>query len=85
MAYQIVIEKKTVKFLASVPKRDYLKLQEHINEIAEDPYLSGSIKLQGSKNIYRYRYGNYRILYTVEKYRLIVYIIEIGDRKNIYR
>lgn len=54
MAYRIVIEKKTVKFLASVPKRDYLKLQEHINEIAEDPYLSGSIKLQGSKNIYRY-------------------------------
>ncbi len=37
MTYRIVIEKKALKFLASVSKRDYLKLQEHINELAEDP------------------------------------------------
>ncbi len=85
MAYRIVIEKKALKFLAAVPKRDYIKLQEHINELAEDPHTSGSIKLQGSKNIYRHRFGNYRILYTVENEQLIVYIIEIGNRKDIYQ
>ncbi len=37
MAFRMVIEKKALKFLASVPKRDYIKLQEHINELAEDP------------------------------------------------
>ncbi len=85
MTYRIVIEKKALKFLASVSKRDYLKLQEHINELAEDPHPFGSIKLQGSTNIYRHRFGNYRILYTVESDQLIVYIIEIGNRKDIYR
>ena len=35
MAYRIVIEKKALKFLAGVPKRDYLKIQEHINELAK--------------------------------------------------
>ena len=85
MAYRIVIEKKALKFLAGVPKRDYLKIQEHINELAKDPHISGSIKLQGSINIYRYRYGNYRILYAVENEQLIIYIIEIGNRRDIYR
>jgi mRNA interferase RelE/StbE len=48
MAYQIVIEKKASKFLESVPKKDYLKLREHIYQLAEDPHPSGSIKVQGS-------------------------------------
>ncbi len=72
MAYQIVIERKVLKFLAGIPKRDYLKLQEHINELAFNPHPPGSIKVQGSTNIYRHRYGNYRILYTIENNQLIV-------------
>lgn len=84
MTYQIVIEKKALKFLASVPKRDYLKIQKLIDELADDPHKSGSIKLKGSGNIYRDRYGNYRILYKVENLKLIIYIIEIGNRKDIY-
>lgn len=82
MAYQIVIEKKALKFLASVPKRDYLKLKEHIYQLAEDPQPSGSIKLHGAVSVYRLRYGNYRILYTIQNDQLIVYIIEIGNRKD---
>ncbi len=85
MAYQIQIEKKALKFLSSVPKKDYIKLREHINQLAEDPHTPGSIKLLGSEDTYRLRYGNYRILYTVKNNEMLVSVIEIDHRKNIYR
>ncbi len=80
-----MIEKKAVKFLQSVPKRDYIKLREHISHLAINPHPAGSIKLSGTENEFRYRYGNYRILYTVEHNILTVFIIDIGNRKDIYR
>ena len=84
MEYTVIIKRKALKFLATVPKRDYTKLREHIEDLSHDPHPAGSIKLTGEDNIYRYRYGIYRILYTVENAQLIVNIIEIGHRKNIY-
>ncbi len=85
MAYQIILRKKALKFLTNVPKRDYLKLRQHISDLADDPHPPGSIKLFGSVNEYRYRYGDYRILYTIEYLKLIVDVFDIGNRKDVYR
>lgn len=85
MVFRIVIEKKALKFLATVPKKDYLKIRAHIDLLAENPHPQGSIKLQDSENIYRLRYGNYRILYTVESDKLVIYVVDVGNRKDIYK
>lgn len=85
MAYKVQLEKKALKFLINVPKKDYIKLREHIDQLAQDPHTPGSIKLAGSDSIYRLRFGNYRILYKVQNEEMIVFIIEIDHRKNIYR
>ena len=81
MTYRVVIERKALKFLENVPKKDHLKIKEHIDLLAENSHPHGSIKLEGSDNIYRLRYGNYRSLYTVENEKLIVYVNEIGIQK----
>ncbi|MCE5317539.1 MAG: type II toxin-antitoxin system RelE/ParE family toxin [Parachlamydia sp.] len=47
--------------------------------------LKGQIKLKGSENLFRIRVGPYRIIYTIQDDKLIVLVLEIGDRKDIYK
>jgi mRNA interferase RelE/StbE len=53
--------------------------------LADDPYPPGSKKLQGEANLYRVRVGDYRVLYRIEDERLIVLVVNIGHRRDIYR
>lgn len=45
----------------------------------------GIVKLKGSNNFYRLRAGDYRIIYTIEKDRLLILILKIGDRKDVFK
>jgi mRNA interferase RelE/StbE len=53
--------------------------------LADDPYPPGSRKLHGEEDLYRVRIGDYRILYRVENERLVVLVVNIGHRRDIYR
>jgi mRNA interferase RelE/StbE len=69
--------------------RDVLKrIDAHILALADDPYPAQARKLQGGKNLFRVRVGDYRIIYTVEKRRLailVILVIRVGHRREIYR
>ncbi|MEI6747087.1 MAG: type II toxin-antitoxin system RelE/ParE family toxin [Methylococcaceae bacterium] len=59
-----------------------------IYSLAENPYQDGIKKLKGKKKTspcFRIRAGNYRILYEVNNHKLIVHVIAVGDRKEIYK
>ncbi|MFH0774487.1 MAG: type II toxin-antitoxin system RelE/ParE family toxin [bacterium] len=65
-------------------KRLYFRLIAAIETVQTDPYRGK--KLKGKlKEDYSLRVGEYRIIYTIRKDRLIVYIIDIGHRREIYR
>jgi mRNA interferase RelE/StbE len=53
--------------------------------LAGDPHPPGSKKLEGAGDLYRIRVGDYRVLYTVEHDRLVVLVVDIGNRRDIYR
>lgn len=82
--YRIEIKKSAVKELYSLPKKDLIKIIKKIKSLSEDPRPIGSIKLTG-KEQYRVRQGNYRILYAIEDEQLVIYIVKIGHRKEIYK
>lgn len=83
--YQLVFTKQVEKFLSTiVPKKYYRNITDHLLELKYNPFPHGSIKLQGSQNEYRLRVGVYRILYTVQHNKLIVTVIKIGHRKDVY-
>ncbi|SDF74286.1 mRNA interferase RelE/StbE [Dyadobacter soli] len=65
-------------------KRNYDLVVKVIYSLADNPYQSGTKKLQGIEGVYRIRAGNYRILYKVSNGELTVTVIKIGDRKDIY-
>jgi mRNA interferase RelE/StbE len=71
--------------LASLPKSDQRRVDAAILELARDPHPPGSKKLHGAEELYRIRVGDYRVVYTVEHEHLVVLVVNVGNRRDIYR
>lgn len=84
--YRIAIERRAEKFLSKL-KDVGLKIRflEAINSLADSPRPPDAKKLAGSEDRYRIRVGNYRIIYEVEDSAILVLVIDIGHRRDIYR
>ncbi|RKY75877.1 type II toxin-antitoxin system mRNA interferase toxin, RelE/StbE family [candidate division KSB1 bacterium] len=82
--YKIELKKSAVKELNSIPDKDIKSIIRKIKLLADNPRPDGCIKLTG-KEQYRIRYGNYRILYSIEDDKLIVFVVKIGHRRDVYK
>ena len=85
MAYTVYLTKAAAKDLAAVPKKTLQHLDKTIRSLADNPRPHGSIKLQGSDDLYRIRKGNFRIIYKIEDEALIVPVVRAGNRRDVYR
>lgn len=85
MTYKIVIEKKAIKFLETIPTMEKDKIIKEIQSLAENPRKHGVIKLKDSDpSLYRTRQGNYRIVFEIKDDVLIVLVIRIFIRGDEY-
>ena len=84
MAYTILVSKSAQKTLKSLPRKQQLRIIGVIDSLAENPFQPASLKLKG-RDGFRIRTSDYRIIYIVENQKLIVHVIAIGHRKDIYR
>jgi len=82
--YKIEIKESAVKELNSIPKKDLKKIVQKIRSLSDNPRPNGCVKLSGRER-YRIRQGDYRILYSIENEILVVYVMKIGHRKEVYR
>lgn len=85
MKYKIEFTRAADKQLEDISKAEVLKLSKRIEKLASNPFPQGYEKLKGFDEIYRVRQGDYRILYSVFEERLIILILKIGHRKEVYR
>lgn len=87
MKYQIQIPDKIKKVLKKIPEKDSKRIVESINFLIEDPRPNGCKKIKGTlkDTKYRIRCGNYRVVYSVKDDVLIILIVEVGHRKDVYR
>jgi len=85
MAFTIYLTKAAVKDLAAVPRRSLQLIDNTIRSLADNPRPHGSIKLQGGDNLYRMRKGAFRIIYSIEDEALIVTVVRVGNRRDVYR
>ncbi len=83
-SYKIVIKKSVAKDLKNIPKKDVKRILSTIQQLAGDPRPPQSKKLSGQER-FRIRQGNYRILYTIEEDRLVVCVVKVGNRRDVYR
>ena len=83
--YRVLIKPSAVKELENIPrKKDRQRIVERISALAKDPRPHGSQKISG-KDRFRLRQGTYRIIYAIEDDALVVYVVKIGHRKDVYR
>jgi mRNA interferase RelE/StbE len=82
--YRVIIRKSVAKEMRGIPKKDAQRIVAVIKSLADDPRPSGARKLSGQER-YRLRQGNYRILYEIADDRLIVCVVRVGDRRDVYR
>lgn len=73
-----------VKDLRGIPKADVRRILAKAGSLCDDPRPTGSQKLAGAER-YRLRQGNYRILYSIDDQRVLVEVVKIGHRKDVYR
>lgn len=83
--FEVLIKASAAKELEAISrKKDRQRIVERIRRLAENPRPPGSQKLSG-RDRYRMRQGVYRVVYSIEDDRLVVVVIKVGHRKDVYR
>ncbi|MFO7524818.1 MAG: type II toxin-antitoxin system RelE/ParE family toxin [Ignavibacteriaceae bacterium] len=82
--YSIEFKKSAVKELNELDNTVIKKIVSKIKSLANNPRAPGCIKLT-SEERYRLRIGNYRILYEIIDERLVIYIVKVAHRRDVYK
>ncbi len=82
--YKLVFKRSVSKDLRALPKRDIGRILKCIRSLAEEPRPRGCEKLSGQDR-YRVRQGVYRIIYEIQDEVLIVVVVKVGHRREVYR
>lgn len=82
--YKVEIKRSAVKEIERLPRKDIKAVLERIESLSENPRPHDCKKLSAQER-YRVRCGDYRILYSIEDDILIVLVVKVGHRKDVYR
>lgn len=83
-SYNLFIKRSAQRELEALPLKDRKRVIERIRKLTLEPRPPGCEKLSGEEK-YRIRQGDYRILYEIRDQELIVTIVKIGNRREVYR
>lgn len=85
MAYSIELTSAALRALRKLPGDVRQRVADMIDALADDPRPAGVRKLSGSDDVYRIRTGDYRILYQIADKALVVLVVHVGHRRDVYR
>jgi mRNA interferase RelE/StbE len=85
VTYAVEVAPAAVRQLRKLPPEARRRIQAAVELLAETPRPPGAKKLSGSSGDWRVRTGDYRIIYEIQDDRLIVLVVAVGHRREIYR
>jgi mRNA interferase RelE/StbE len=85
VSYRIEWRPTAVKAVENLPRDVARRVYKRVGDLADNPRPNGSEKLAGGENEYRVRVGAYRIIYSVQDAVLLVLVVRIGHRREVYR
>ena len=84
--YTIKFDSRVKKDFKSIQAQDIKRIKSAISELGRNPRPDGCTKLKGDKHdYYRIRVGKYRVIYVIEDKILLVLVVRVGHRKEIYK
>jgi len=85
LTYRIELSRGAAKALLAVPSSDRRRIERAIDSLAREPRPRGAKKLIGGAGALRLRFGSYRIIYEIIDDVLLVLVLAVGPRKDVYR
>jgi mRNA interferase RelE/StbE len=85
MLYSIQFTPRAQRDFSTLDRAIQQRLRRHIDQLAENPFPIGAKKLHAEEPFYRIRVSDYRIIYQVEASELLVIVVKIGHRREVYR
>ncbi len=85
MKYRIEVKRSAARALKKIPKPDRRRIGEKIDSLAEELPNPETTKMKGENPFHRVRVGDYRIIYEIQDEVLVILIVKVGHRKDIYR
>jgi len=83
--YRIEVSATAERQIRRLPRTDQVRVIRVIRALSTDPRPPGCRKLSGHDDVFRVRIGRYRVLYSIEDRRLVIIVLKVGDRKDVYR
>jgi mRNA interferase RelE/StbE len=83
--YAIEFVKSADRALQDLPDEIQRRIVRAVEALATDPRHRGSVKLSGEENLWRIRVGQYRVVYTIDDDKLVVLVVRVAHRKDVYR
>ena len=84
MSYQILILRRAQKELAQLPKQEYERIKEAVENLSNEPRPQGCKKLSGREG-WRIRVSDYRVIYEIDDTKQILTVLHIGHRRDVYK
>jgi mRNA interferase RelE/StbE len=83
-SYRLSIKPSAAKEIEALPKNDRIRVIKRIKGLSENPRPPGCEKLSGNDK-YRVRQGQYRIIYSISDEELVVLVVKVANRRDVYR
>ncbi len=85
MAYEVEVRPAARRQIRKLPIAAQDQVRPVIRALANDPRPPGVVKMAGSSDFYRVRSGDYRIVYEIHDAVLVVVVVTVGNRREVYR
>ncbi|MGE5279000.1 MAG: type II toxin-antitoxin system RelE family toxin [Acidobacteriota bacterium] len=85
MAYEVRLKPSAQRALRKLPREIQRRIARRLDNLADDTRPAGCERLAGAEGLYRVRAGDCRIVYEVDDDAIVVLVVAIGDRSDVYR
>jgi mRNA interferase RelE/StbE len=85
VSYKVVWRASAERELRKLPREIVAHMVDLAASLANDPLPHGAVKLAGAEHTWRVRSGDYRLIYSVASGTLVVEIVKVGHRREVYR
>jgi mRNA interferase RelE/StbE len=83
--YHLIVKPSAEKQFAKLPPQLRRRITKAFDGLRENPRPRGCVKLQGEEDLWRIRVGDFRVVYTIEDDELIVLVVRVAHRKDVYQ
>ena len=85
MKYSVEFRPAVLKSIKNFPLKDIRRIKKKIDNLAENLPDPASTKMKGNNSFHKVRSGDYRIIYEIHDDRLVILVVKIGHRKDVYK